>query len=122
MDSPTTLSFGIFWPWLMTHPNCIIRAGTPEAVFYDDEDLYWHFVALGGGNLGVQILRGKRFYGELFVDPERIAYVQGMAGEVEEEYVFELITETETDRKVSYFFVLAHGYEDEQEVSPGRVH
>src|ERR671935_111677 len=29
-----TLSFGAFWTWLQAHPNCILRAGTPEVVLY----------------------------------------------------------------------------------------
>lgn len=122
MDPPFTLLFDQFWQWLAAHPNCILRAGTPEAVLYDDEDLHWHFVAYQGGTVGVQLLRGKRFFGELFVDPEVVSYVQAMPGEVEEEHVFDLISETETDRTATYFFVMAHGYEDETPVPPGRVH
>ena len=55
-----TLAFDAFWTWLQAHPNCIIRAGTPEAVLYDDEDLHWHFTAEGSDTLVVQVLRGKR--------------------------------------------------------------
>ena len=40
-----------FWNWLAAHPNCILRAGTPEAVLYDDEEFHWHFAAEGGGTL-----------------------------------------------------------------------
>ena len=29
MDDPTTLPFESFWTWLSSHPNCILRAGTP---------------------------------------------------------------------------------------------
>ena len=36
MEPPFTLPFEKFWNWLVTHPNCILRAGTPEAVLYDD--------------------------------------------------------------------------------------
>ncbi len=123
MESPATLPFDIFWQWLATHPNCILRAGTPEAVLYDDEDLHWHFVAYQGGMVGIQLLRGKRFLGELFVDPEPITYVQGLAGEMEGEYVFDLIAESETERTANYHFVLCHGYEDEEDdLPPGRVH
>jgi len=35
-----TLSFQAFWTWLQAHPNCILRAGTPEVVLYDDDLLY----------------------------------------------------------------------------------
>lgn len=122
MEPQVTLPFATFWQWLMIHPNCILRAGTGEAVIYDDEDLHWHFVSFQGGTLGVQVLRGKRMVGELFVDPEQITYVQGVLGEVEEEHIFDLISETETDRFARYFFIMAHGYEDEEPVPPGRVH
>src|SRR6185503_1298854 len=60
MDDPTTLSFEPFWNWLVSHPNCILRAGTPDTVIYDDEDLHWHFGAEGDSTMSVQVLRGKR--------------------------------------------------------------
>ena len=119
---PVTLSFQSFWQWLTTHPNCILRAGTPEAVLYDDEDLHWHFISYDNGSLGVQLLRGKRFAGEIVVDPEPISYVQGAADEAEGEHIFDLVAETETDRASRYFFVMAHGFEDETPLAPGRVH
>ncbi|MCP4657013.1 MAG: hypothetical protein GY856_16500 [bacterium] len=122
MELPFSLPFATFWQWLMIHPNCIVRAGTPEAVLYDDEDLHWHFVSYQGGTLGVQVLRGKRFVGELFVDPELVTYVQGVPGEADDEHIFELVSENEADRTSSYFFVMAHGYEDDRSVPPGRVH
>ena len=72
----------------------------------------------------VQVLRGKRLIGELLLDPDQITYVQGVAGQREDEHIFELITEGEKDRIAAYFFVMAHGYEDAEELSftPGRVH
>lgn len=121
---PFTLRFDAFWQWVASHPNCILRAGTPDVVLYDDEDLHWNFTKYDGGVLGCQVLRGKRFMGELFVDPEQVAYVvQTMdGGEIEGECTFELISETETDRTLAYFFVMAHGYEDEIPVSADHVH
>lgn len=126
MDPPFTLPFDAFWNWVITHPNCILRAGTPEAVLYDDDDLHWHFTTEETATLLVQVLRGKRLVGEMLLDPEQVTYVQGVAGQREDEHVFELITESETDRVAAYFFVLVHGYEDEDEdelsFTPGRVH
>lgn len=119
---PFTLRFDAFWQWVANHPNCILRVGTSDVVLYDDDDLHWNFAKYDGGMLGCQVLCGKRFIGELFVDPEQVAYVQTMQGEVEGEYTFELISETETDRTLVYFFVMAHGYEDEIHVPPGQVH
>jgi hypothetical protein len=122
MDDQPALPFEAFWSWLMGHPNCIVRAGTPEAVLYDDEDLHWHFAREEPGTLVVQVLRGKLLVGELLLAPDQIAYVQGATGELEHEFVFELITETEHERFVSYFFVLIHGYDEEGEFTPSRVH
>lgn len=121
MNEPLTLDFDAFWNWLVTHPNCVLRAGTPEAVLYDDEEYHWHFAMEGSETLLVQVLRGKRLVGELLLAPEQIAYVQGTPGDQEGEYVFELISENETDRASLYFFILAHGYDDEQ-LPRGRVH
>jgi hypothetical protein len=106
----TTLSFEAFWSWLQAHPNCIVRAGTPEAVVYDDEDVHWHFATEGADTLVVQAMRGKKLVGEILVVPSDVAYVQGVAGE-EDEYAFELVSEGERDRVAAYYFVLSHGYE-----------
>jgi hypothetical protein len=116
----TTLSFDAFWGWLQAHPNCIIRAGTPEAVLYDEENLHWHFTVEGNDTQVVQLVRGKSLVGELLVAPADIAYVQGVAGE-EEEFVFELISESETDRVAAYHFVLSHAYDGQQRPSSGRA-
>jgi len=116
----TTVAFDTFWNWLQMHPNCIVRAGTPEAVVYDEEDIHWHFTAEGTDTLVVQVLRGKQLVGELLVTPGDVAYVQGVAGE-EDEYLFELITETETDRVASYYFVLSHSYEPPDRPGSGRA-
>jgi hypothetical protein len=116
----TTVPFDAFWTWVQAHPNCIIRAGTPDAVLYDDDDLHWHFTAEGTDTLVVQALRGKRLVGEILIGPADVAYVQGVSGE-EDEYVFELISETETDRVAAYYFVLSHAY-DAQDRSGRAVH
>ena len=115
-----TLPFDAFWSWLQAHPNCIIRAGTPDAVLYDEENLHWHFTMEGTDMQVVQLVRGKSLVGEMLVAPGDIAYVQGVASE-EEEYVFELISETETDRVAAYYFVLSHAYDGQQRPSSGRA-
>lgn len=125
MDDHLTLPFETFWSWLVAHPNCILRAGTPEAVLYDDEDLHWHFAAEGTQTLLVQVIRGKRLLGELLVEPEQVTYVQDGASDREDEFVFELVSEGEADRVVSYFFVLVHAYDGGQSQpgpTPARVH
>ena len=124
MTEPVTLSFDTFWSWLVTHPNCILRAGTPEAVIYDDDDLHWHFAAEDAETLLVQVLRGKRFVGELLIRPEQVSYVQGGPTDQENEYSFEAIAETERERYAAYFFTLTHGFDEsgERTFSEGRVH
>ena len=118
--SAAAMSFDAFWSWLALHPNCILRAGTPYGVVYDDDDFHWHF-ASEGQNLLVQVLRGKRLVGELLVDPEPITYVQGAEGDREGEYVFELIVENESEALSAYFFVMTHGFEAEEESDGGRA-
>ena len=93
-----------------------------NAVLYDDEDLHWHFASEPDGTLLVQVLRGKLLLGELFIKSEEIRYVQAVAGETNEENLFELVIESEVGQSASYFFVLTHGYEEQKAFSPGRVH
>jgi hypothetical protein len=116
-----TLAFADFWSWITSHPNCIIRAGTPEMVFYDEDDFHWHFGEFEGSLL-VQVMRGKRVLGELFVEPERATYVQELPQEVEGEHVFEVVSETESDRYPAYIFVLSHGFDGESQPQRRRVH
>jgi len=119
---PQTLSFDLFWNWLLGHPNCILRAGTPEAVIYDDDDLHWHFAAEGPERIVVQLIRGKHLLGELVIEPEQVAYVEATAGEGEGEFLFDLISENETERFSGWHFVLSHGYEAQETAGPGRIH
>jgi len=109
----TTYSFETFWQWLMRHPNCILRAGSPDAVLYDDDDLHWHFAA-DGPVLYVQVIRGKRLLGELGIDAERVSYVEWIGEEPAGEHMFELISEMPEQRVASYFFVVSHLLEDEE--------
>jgi len=108
---PSTLPFSDFWKWLTSHPNCILRAGTTDSVLYDDEDYHWHFASEESGTLLVQVLRGKRILGEIYVDPEEITYVEAVTSEVEGEFVFQLVSETERGGSRLFFFVMAHAYD-----------
>lgn len=112
MDTPFTLSFDDFWTWLTAHSNCILRAGTPQATLYDNDDLHWHSVIEENGVCVVQAIKGKQALGELFIEVERVAYVQGLPGEQAEENLFELVSESDGGQPIA-FFVLAHGYEEE---------
>ncbi len=117
-----TLSFDEFWSWLCTHPNCILRAGTPDTAIYDDDDLHWHFDSEGAEIRVVQLIRGKRLMSELILQTENVAYIQGYEGDHDGEFIFELISENERDRFAAYFFVLSHGFEDPSASGgPGRA-
>jgi hypothetical protein len=111
-----TLSFETFYAWLQAHPSCILRAGTADVTLYDDDDLHWAFVS-EEQSLYVQLVRGKRLVGELSLTAEDVTYVQGTAGEREGEFVFELISEAETERTMAAFFVMAHAFEEDGEHS-----
>lgn len=122
MQPTFTLPFATFWPWLLAHPNCIVRAGTPEAVLYDEEDFHWHFAAEGDHTLVVQVLRGKNLVSELLLEPDQISYVQALPPERPDEHLFELMSADEGEPFAAFFFVLAHGYDEEESHPPGRVH
>ena len=121
MNIPNTLPFEAFWVWLAHHPNCILRVGTPEAVLYDDDDLHWQFFAENESTLLIQLVRGKRLAGEILIEPEMIAYVEMHESEKEGEFVFDLISESENERLVAYYLVMAHGYL-EDDSAQGPVH
>jgi hypothetical protein len=119
MEERTTMPFDTFWAWLTQHPDCIVRAGTPEAVLFDDDDLHWLFSHDEDGPLVVQLVRGKRLIGEILIEAQQVAYVELGIAESPEEHVFDLIAETERERFAPYFFVMAHGFE-EGEAEPSR--
>ena len=124
--SRATLDLDSFWKWLVLHPNCIIRAGSVDALLCDDEDFHWQFVTEENGFLIAQLVYGKRLVGELLIDRERVAYVQSLQGEREHEYVFELISETEPECTAAWVFVMSHGLDDDPQESahatPSLVH
>lgn len=115
-----TLPFRAFWTWLQAHPNCIVRAGTPNAIIYDDDDLHWHFVSEPPDTEVVQVFRGKKLVAEMMLAPAVIAHVQ-VEPRDENEYGFALVTETGTEQTVAYHFVLSHGYAADEPVTPGRT-
>jgi hypothetical protein len=115
-----TLPLTQFWTWLRAHPNCILRAGTPETVLFDDEECHWHFdVDPEDGAYLVQVIRGKKIVGELAVTPAEVSYVQAEPGENHEDR-FELVSENADARVPAYHFVLSHGYDEEEPASQKR--
>lgn len=106
-----TLTFETFWQWLLQHPNCILRAGSQDAVLFDDEYLHWSFSAEEPAAYA-QLIRGKRLVGELVIETSRVAYVQAMPEEPEGEWAFELVDEAGTELVAAYFFVLSHSFDE----------
>ena len=121
-DATPTMSFRTFWEWLTAHPNCILRAGTRDAVLFDDDDFHWHFTTEGESNLLVQVIRGKRLVGEMLVPRDEVTFVQGVLGDHEGEFIFELVNGEGESTTALCFFVLTHGYESFEEIDAGRVH
>jgi hypothetical protein len=113
-----TLSFDALWAWLQGHLNCIQRVATSDAVLFDDADLHWYLGPLDGTEV-VQVIRGKRLMGEILIDPERVSYVQALGEESAGEFVFEAISETETERVAAYSFVMSHDLDVESDPEHG---
>jgi hypothetical protein len=115
VETGSTLTFDRFWRWLKRHPNCILRAGTPDAFLYDDEDLHWHLEEDEERVPTVQLVRGKQILGELVLEVRDLLFVQvtpdpeGEAGQ----FLFELHGGGGDEAYAVYHFVLAHGFDEE---------
>ncbi len=116
-----SIPFQEFWPWLTEHPNCIVRAGTTDAVVYDDDDYHWRFGEEDVRTLLVQVMRGKRPVAELFIEPEHVTSVQITPGE-KGEYNFDLVAEVQGQPQVVYYFVLTHAFEEVPQDDHGGGH
>ena len=122
MNETYILPFDRFWSWLLTHPNCIIRAGTPEVVLHDDEALHWGFFSEGPNTLVAQLLRGKMVLAELLIDPETVAHVRVVPPESEGEFPFELVGQGDEAEVAIYFFVMIHPFDEEDAGSGAAIH
>ena len=92
-------------------------------MIFDHEDFHWHFAEETDGTLLVQLVRGKRLLGEMLLESEQVAYVEAVPQEHEDEHPFELISEASGERFAPYFFVMAHGYDEEATTfTRSRVH
>ena len=109
----TALSLEKFWQWLHEHHNCIVRAGTPDTLLYDQEDLHWHLFEDRGGKLGVQLLRGKQILAEMAIVRSDVMYVEmAPSPETQGHFDFQLLGGPEQDMVALYHFEMAHGYEE----------
>ena len=105
-----TLPFEEFWTWVQTHYNCILRAGSLDAVLYDDDASHWRVTPLDGEQWLVQLCRGKHVAAELVVTAALVSYVQYYESEAGE-YCYELIREGAGDRECLFYFTLTHTYD-----------
>ena len=114
VETGSTLSFDAFWRWVRRHPNCILRAGTPDAFLYDAEDLHWHLDEDEERLPTVQLLRGKQLLGELLIERRDLLFVQALPDPDGEQgqYLFELMGAGDQPQAL-YHFVLAHGFDEE---------
>ncbi|UFN58382.1 hypothetical protein LPW13_04890 [Microbulbifer celer] len=120
-----SLALKDFWPWLAEHANCILRAGSPDVILYDDDDFYWRFTHESPQTLLVQLMRGKRLVGEMFVEPDLVTSVRISPGD-KDGTIFDLMAQADGEEQVLYYFVMAHGFDErEPAVAParhGRLH
>lgn len=100
----------------MAHPNCILRAGTPDVLLFDHDDFHWHLAVEDERTYVVQLARAKELIGELVMLVDDIAYVHCHMSD-NEEFVCECVIESEARRDVAYHFVMTHGYDDGGEAS-----
>lgn len=114
-----TLPFEKFWAWLQAHANCILRAGTPDALLFDHDDYHWHLATEEEMTMLVQLVRGKELVGEMVVLASEIAYVQCNPGD-SDDFIFECVVETPAGREVAYHFVMAHEYDETDQPSVRR--
>lgn len=115
VETGATLAFDRFWRWLRRHANCILRAGTPDAFFYDSDDLHWHLEEDEDRVPTVQLLRGKQLLAELVMETRDLLFVQALPDPEGEQghYLFEIVGGTGDEPYPVYHFVLAHGFDEE---------
>jgi hypothetical protein len=112
-----TLSFEEFWRWVVTHPNCVLRAGTEEAFLYDLEEFHWYFTEEPDQTPLVQLIRGKQLVGELLIEAGDILYVQAVPDREaggEGRFIFELMGGSKEDPVPLYHFLMNHGLEEKE--------
>jgi hypothetical protein len=120
VETGSTLTFDRFWRWLKRHPNCILRAGTPDSYLYDQEDLHWHLEEDEERVPTIQLLRGKQLLGEIVIEVRDVLFVQvvpdpdGEAGQ----FLFELVSGGSEEPFAAYHLVIAHGFDEEGRHGP----
>jgi len=114
VETGATMEFDRFWRWIKRHINCIVRAGTPDAYLYDQEDLHWHLDEDDDRTPVVQLMRGKELLAEVVLDAPEILFVQVMPDPDGEQgqFLFEVIGGAAENPLPVYHFVLTHGLDE----------
>ncbi len=115
VETGSTLTFDRFWRWLKRHPNCIVRAGTPDTTLFDQDDLHWHLDEDDDRVPLVQLLRGKQMIAELAIEVREVLFVQVVPDPDGEEghFLFELWGGGGDEPFAVYNFALAHAFDEE---------
>lgn len=115
ISTGTHIAFNQFWKWLKEHPNCLLRAGTADAVLYDHENLHWYIYEDEDRNPVVQLIMGKTLLGEMILDVTNILYVQVSLERQEDDeppaHLFEIMAGSAEESWPAFHFVLVHGME-----------
>lgn len=112
----TALTLERFWKWLQEHPNCLLRAGTPECFLYDHDALHWTLDEDPDHNLLIQLTLGKQVVGELIVEAQEVLFVQASPDPDAEEpgrFLFELVGGSREEPFPLCHFLVAHGLDAE---------
>ena len=108
------LTFDRFWRWLMDHPNCIVRVGSPDSTLLDHDDFHWDFLEEDDGNAVVQLVKGKALVGELIINRREVLFVQSTL-DVEQAaqgfWMFELIGGPKDESYPLATVLMSHGME-----------
>ncbi|MBI5496172.1 MAG: hypothetical protein HY904_14210 [Deltaproteobacteria bacterium] len=113
------VAFDRFWQWMKMHANCIVRAGSAEALLNDHEMFHWQLVEDDERRPLVQLMMGKQLIGELMLDLREVLYVQSNPDPEDRQgaqVVFEVMAgggALAQETYPLYHFVLAHGLDDD---------
>ena len=109
-SSGQSLSIDELWAWLHLHYNCILRAGGPGFVVFDQPEVHWHLGTDPDGIYFVQLLRGKETTAEFTFNPGDVHYVQATAGD-EEQVLFECMGGEDGQTVPLCHFLMTHDYD-----------
>jgi hypothetical protein len=115
--TPAPLTFDAFWKWLSEHRNCVVRAGSADAMLFDHDLCHWEFLEEEDGRAVIQQFMGKALLGEVVIERSDVLFVQA-SPDMEEpgqgQWSFECLGGPREDSYPLYSFVMTHGLEQAQ--------